>query len=250
MALFLDGIYENGMTANSPSAVRIQFPVRISTGEGKEAVQSSHTMIGLLISEPTLSSANKWGPIISDLSNAQDTASLIGAYHMPTWIGASVQCWKGTDPLKTNIDFMLINYKEGLGLEENLKYLNYLTAIQQEGKLMASTHGGYAPPVLSTNSAQFLSNGDKKSYLKIAQEEKEAGGAFSLLSDNKELGGTMKIWVGQKIVLEGMLLQRLDVTPSIVEVPDGKPLYYKVGMSLVGYKPLLTTFVDNIYNER
>ena len=45
-----------------------------------------------------------------------------------------------------------------------------------------------------------------------------------------------------------MLISRLDVTPSIVEVVDRKPLYYRVSMSLTGSRPLLSTDVDDMYS--
>jgi hypothetical protein len=61
--------------------------------------------------------------------------------------------------------------------------------------------------------------------------------------------GTIAIQFGNKMVLRNMLIGRLNVTPSIVEVPDGKPLYYRVSMDLTGSRPLLSTDVDNMYNS-
>ena len=111
MTLFLDGIYDEGRL--SASTVVIRYP----TVDGG----SRPSMRGLMTSEPTLSSKNKWGPILNDITNIQDVASLLGSSEMWSWIGASVMCWKGTEPIKTNIEFYLINYKRGLNLERKLK---------------------------------------------------------------------------------------------------------------------------------
>ena len=55
------------------------------------------------------------------------------------------------------------------------------------------------------------------------------------------------IKLGNKVLLTKMLISRLDITPSLVEVPDRKPLYYRVSMSLTGTQPLLSTDVDMMY---
>jgi hypothetical protein len=59
--------------------------------------------------------------------------------------------------------------------------------------------------------------------------------------------GTVKIIIGNKLFLSQMLVSRLDVTPSLVEVEGGLPLYYRVSMSLTGTRPLVSSIVDQMY---
>ena len=149
--LFLEGIFDGSAY---PSAVLIDYPIVIdkdSTG--------TRQMTGLLVSEPTISSANSWGPILNDVTNLQDLASLLGTSDMWSWIGASVMCWKGTSPIKTSIEFYLINYKRGLNLEQKIKDLSILTSMTNIGdNAKVRVHGGYEPRVLETNRA-FFNNG-------------------------------------------------------------------------------------------
>lgn len=241
MTLFLDGIYDEGRL--SPSTVVIRYP----TVDGG----SRPSIRGLMTSEPTLSSKNKWGPILNDITNIQDVASLLGSSEMWSWIGASVMCWKGTEPIKTTIEFYLINYKQGLKLDEKLKDLNYLTSLHEmKGKAIAvQVHGGYQARVLETNTAIF-SNGSRENrglgeYLKPFQE----GANY----ENFEQG-TIEIQFGSKMSMRNMLIANMDVTPSIVEVADihgnnPKPLYYRVSLGLIGARPLLSTDVDAMYKR-
>jgi hypothetical protein len=245
MTLFLDGIFDESRV--SPSSVNIKFPVRM-TG-------TREYLTGLLISEPTISSQNKWGPILSDITNIQDVASLLGSEHMWSWIGASVMCWKGTDPVKTTVEFYLINYKKNLRIEEKLKDLNYLTSLYDEGKnISVGVHGGYKARVLETNRTHF-NNGLPKREGKMTSREylERALGDYKLTRGDESWQnmeeGTIAIQFGNKMVLRNMLIGRLNVTPSIVEVPDGKPLYYRVSMDLTGSRPLLSTDVDDMYNS-
>ena len=238
MTLFLDGIFDEGNI--SPSSVYIRYPV--------VGLSTRNSINGLLISEPTMSSGNTWGPILNDVSNIQDIASLIGSPQMWSWIGASVMCWKGTSPLKTSIEFYLINYKPNLGLEQKLKELNYLTSLYDVNREVAvQVHGGYSAKVLEKNRS-FFDNEVKRdkgeSNSNFITRQLERFNSDDLINMEE---GTITIEFGRKLFIRNMLIQRLDVTPSIVEVPDGKPLYYRVSMSLTGSRPLLSTDVDRMY---
>lgn len=244
MSLFLDGIFDQNNV--SPSSVNISFPV---IGQGFDS-----SLTGLLVSEPTMSSSINWGPILNDLSNIQDVASLIGSSQMWSWIGASAMCWKGTSPLKTSIEFYLINYKPGLKLEEKLKQLNYLTSLTRvdDAKIAVQVHGGYKAPVLQANSDYFNNNTSdlRRARTTIRGWMEGIGQDILGFKSNKDINmeeGTITIKFGRKMSINHMLIQKLDVTPSVVEVPDGKPLYYRVSMSLTGSRPLLSVDVDDMY---
>lgn len=259
MTLFLDGIFSiDTMDKLPPSAIRIYFPVADTGGKG---VAYYSKIQGLLTNEVTVSSKIKWGTILNDLSSLQSVAALLGDVKMWTWIGASTMCWQGTEPIKTNFDFYLINYKRNLGLEQGLKNLNMLTAMVQSnssGKVIV--HGGYASKVLEKNVA-LLNNGeggqqkgtqDNSSPDTLAERFVQAidsitwgGGSVPTREELEE--GTVRVQIGNKIFLSQMLLQGLDVTPSLVEVEGGLPLYYRVSMSLTGTRPLVSSIVENMY---
>lgn len=248
MTLFLDGIFDD--YNNSPSSIVIRYPKVGYKG-------SRFTLNGLLVSEPTLSSQNKWGPILNDITNIQDVASLLGSQHMWSWIGASVMCWKGTDPIRTNVEFYLINYKRNLNLDKKLEDLNALTSLSDIGKNVAvEVHGGYAARVLETNKTHFNNGLPKRSNEMTSKQYLETALDNYTLNNNDSdpnwvnmEEGTIEIQFGNKMSLSNMLLGRLDVTPSLVEVPDGKPLYYRVSMSLTGSRPLLSTDVSKMYQK-
>lgn len=258
MTLFLDGIFNTDMVNTlPPSAIRIYFPV---AKEGGEGVDHYEKLQGLLTSEVTVSSQIKWGTILNDFSSLQSVASLLGEAKMWTWIGASTLCWQGTEPVKTSIDFYLINYKRGLRLNQKLTELNMLTAMVGAAGNSSSrvlVHGGYSSKVLQTNR-QLLANGEggEKEGSKKEEENKDYGFLDTVFASLERVGqlrkdqleeGTVKIIIGNKLFLSQMLVQRLDVTPSIVEVEGGLPLYYRVSMSLTGTRPLVSSIVDNMY---
>ena len=249
MTLFLDKIFED----QSPSSVRIVFPVVNRPDSGVEG-SSRATIYGLLTSEVSMSSQNKWGPILNDITNIQDISSLLGESHMWSWIGASTMCWKGTEPLKTGFEFFLINYKKNLYLEHKLTQLNYLTSLFNINKNVAvEVHGGYRAAVLETNKSNFFNNkaqnrGDSALGDFLSPFE-ELSGAFGTDDESVSKNGTINVYVGHKFALTKMLVSRLDVTPSLVELPDGLPLYYRVSISLTGTQPLLSTDVDVMYSR-
>lgn len=263
MTLFLDGIFNTDGISEKlpPSAIRVYFPVA-QRGGANTAYYS--TIQGLLTNEVTVSSQIKWGTILSDLSSLQSVAALLGDKKMWTWIGASTLCWQGNEPIKTNFDFYLINYKRGLKLEEKLKDLNMLAAlIESNDVAKVLVHGGYKSNVLVQNT-YLLNNGQGGKQKGTKEPSDEEGSTLAasftnFLSDllpgsksgsinSEELEqGTVRVVIGNKLHLSQMLLQRLDVTPSIVEVEGGLPLYYRVSMSLTGTRPLVSGIVDEMY---
>ena len=205
-----------------------------------------------------MSSQNKWGPILNDITNIQDVASLLGSSEMWSWIGASVMCWKGTEPVKTTVEFYLINYKRGLKLDEKIKDLNYLTSLYNLDKNVAvEVHGGYQANVLRTNK-EIFNNGVIKKRKESNSIEGQLQGFKTFADDENLEAGTLEIQFGHKMSMRQMLIARLDVTPSLVEVKSispahkgdkPEPLYYKVSLGLIGSRPLLSTDVDVMYQE-
>ena len=253
MVLFLDGLFNSDTTGKMPpSAIKIIFPV-INQQNG--TTRRYDNIYGLLSNEVTVSSQVKWGTILNDVSSLQAVASLLSDKKMWTWIGASTMCWYGTEPIKTGFEFYLINYKRGMKLEEKLTNLNLLTSLVRADKFRVYVHGGYAAKILNTNTIMFNNGVEKQSE---AENSNNSGLIASGLKKLEEFGetpdekfdeGTISILIGNKLTLSQMLIQRLDVTPSTVEVVDGLPLYYRVSMTLTGARPLLSTQVEEMYRK-
>lgn len=247
--LYLDGIFDRGSA--SPSTVRIWIP-RPSPITGFNL-----DLCGLLIGDPTFSLQNKWGPIISDISNLTDVTSLMGTASIATWISASTNCWKGTAPISLNVSFYLINYKStGLNFEEQLKQLGKLAALGKGAFLNGITttaHGGYQADVWANNET-------RRGYFttQAADLSKEQYEGIDAAVEGERSGNNVKSTVqvdfGNKIKIPNLLLVKLDVTKSAVEVAnsDGtnvKPLYYKVDAMFTGVAPAVDTEVEFIFNN-
>ena len=246
--LFLDGIFKWG--SESPSSVKISMPYKSS-----KTLLPLLELVGLMTGDPSFSAQNKWGTIINDISNLADVASLVGSSSMFSWINASTMCWKGTSPLTMGIEFYLINYKKGLHLEEQLKTLVKLAALEadHEAKVGSSfkvlTHGGYAADILEGNdkikgffSMSMPSASDVKDVNLNGLYNAEGTNALSSLT----------VQFGHKSKISNLLLSKIDVTESTVEVAnqdgsDPKPLYYRVNAQFTGVRPLLTVDIDSMF---
>ena len=243
--LFLDGIFD--MSSDSPSTIRLGVPLETS-GNTRGVLR------GLVIGDPTFSAQNKWGPIINDLSNLTDFSSLMGSSSMFSWVSASTMCWKGTTPLNINVEFYLINYKKGLNLGENLKNLVKLASLNADPdatelgqNFKVKVHGGYAASVFESNKDIF-NNVDFKSASDLSMEKVP----FSRDSLGN-IEGSVWISFGHSLRIKNLLLNKIDVTKSTVEVADQnggsiEPLYYRVSASFTGIKPLITTDVDYMFS--
>jgi hypothetical protein len=257
--LYLEDIFSE--SSKNPSSLHIGFPVAKKDGNSNPDVE---VLTGLLASEPTIATGNKWGPILNDVSTLSFFGALAGMKSLPSWIGASAQCWKGTNPLSINLDFYLINYKKGLNLERKLKALTKLTSLTLDRNSLTSVfvHGGYKVDPFSTNASRFnntiadnVKNGQP--YSEEAQKE-YADSLRSTWTDfvkttnqyllgSESTAGTVAIDIGNKLRISKLLVANINVTPSIVEVPDNKPLYYHVTMALHGCRPLVSDDIDEIY---
>lgn len=235
--LFLDGIFTGN--SQSPSSVTVKL-----SGGG----DYNFSLVGLTTSDPSFSAQNKWGPVINDVSNLQDLFSLVGQ-DMASWVHASTMCWKGTSPLIMGAEFYLINYKRGLGLKDKLKKLVKLAAIGKgEGNsgIFVKIHGGYKPNVTSDNNSAYWT-----AQVSSITGLKNFGAGQSIT--NGELC-TITLTFGNKFSVSNLLLSKIDVTESNVEVSDIngnsiEPLYYRVSAQFTGVKPLLTTDVDSIFGS-
>jgi len=250
--LFLDGIFNSD--SNSPSTITISVPVATGTSF---ITKSGSILRGLIIGDPTWSASNKWGPIINDLSNLQDWASLLGENNQFSWINASTMCWKGTAPLAISVEFYLINYARGKSaeLKRNLSNFVKLAAVaksENNSNFRVQVHGGYAPDVLSGNKKFFSSFGDMKSFFNDSSNSSQLDSTIADMYEGSVAKGSLSIRFGHKSTISNLLLSKVNVTESTVEVAgqngeNPQPLYYRVSAQFTGVQPLVTTEIDGMF---
>ena len=247
--LFLDGIYS--YNSDSPSSVRITMPNYDATSNVERI-----NLVGLMTGDVSFSAQNNWGTVISDLSNLQDLASLAGSKNMFAWINASTMCWKGTQPLSIGVDFYLINYKRGLNLESQLKILVKLASLSSStsdfgSEFLAQVHGGYAPDIFQSNKEGFFTIGKISSAQNLSNSI-DTSTFYDSGNITGNARGALQLEFGHKSKIRNLLLSKINVTESLIEVADQnggnqKPLYYKVNAQFVGVKPLITADVDSMF---
>lgn len=248
--LFLDGIFNEDY--NSPSSVIITMPYP----SGK-AIDSPPQLTGLMIGDPTWGAANTWGTVINDISNLSDISSLVGSESMFSWISASTMCWKGTAPLSVGIEFYLINYKKNQNpsLEKNLRSFVKLASLYKDADATVGenfkvlVHGGYAADILEGNAKYFTKSVKDVENLKGTEV---SGLSRDLYNKDGNAKGSVQLQFGHKSTISNLLLSKVNVTESTIEVADQegkniKPLYYKVSAQFIGVKPLLTVDVDRMF---
>lgn len=246
--LYINNIFKSGN--DSPSAVRITMPYPSANSSVKRI-----DLTGLMIGDPSFTTQNKWGTIINDVSNLQDLGSLMSSSSMFSWINASTMCWKGTSPLVMGIEFYLINYARGLNLEEQLKTLVQLSAIDRDmsadknSMSRVTVHGGYAANVMMSNASYWtasvssISDIDKSGVNDIANTDFYSAGNAK---------GSLMVTFGHKSRIRNLLVSRITVTESNVEVADQnggniKPLFYRVSAEFTGVRPLITSDVEDMF---
>ena len=252
MTFYLDNFMPG--TADTPSIVEITLP-------------SNNVFKGLLSNEVTIQLSNKFGALLPGGEMLSDLAQAAGATNIPAWIGASAQGWRGTDPVKFNLEVFLVNYKPRLNYEERLRELAKLATISP-GKgmwggashLTATVHGGYSPDVFASNKYQFISKDD----VSLLSEDGNNLTKKEKFEDMRSLGGiiaqgvsdytgTIKVKIGSNFSLNNLLLNNINITPSVVEVyspsagESPKPLYYRVSMGIITCRAALSTDVEKMF---
>ena len=106
--------------------------------------------------------------------------------------------------------------------------------------------------IVERGSSGFLGIGSKPAIINARVKEEgivETTRAYldTLFKAMDMEEGTCSIEIGNKIKMRKLLVNKFDVTPSLVELPDGKALYYRVSVGFIGTSPLLSTDVDYMY---
>ena len=234
MGLFLDSFMPG--TADSPSIVTLVLP-------------DGTNFRALTASDITVSLGNKFGSLIPDTSALSDVSQMLNNINVAGWIGASTQVWKSTQPISFNLELYLINYKPGLNYEAQLKALAKLATVAPSDypigqSITYKVHGGYAPDIFLDNLKQIEWEGSS-----LATQINNG----SILTNMTK--GTITMKVGSKFRLKNLVLTKLDIQQSIIEVyspargGSPKPLYYKLNIGLMTNKCAVSTDVDNMFGS-
>ena len=255
MTFYIDNFMPG--TADSPSIARIILP-------------DTSSFSALVSSDISVQLANKFGNLLPGVEMLSDIAQLVGAVNIPAWIGASVQGWRGTDPIKLSLELFLVNYKPNLNYEESIRKLTKLCTVSRSdrdgvsGHWTQQVHGGYSTKASAfASKTQFLDRKEsdywtKKDDWNNPQQNVEnltqfGNAIWNGAGGNASFPGTLTISIGNRFELRELLLTSITVTNSNVEVysPSAgdkpKPLYYKLSISVMTCRTALETDVDIMF---
>ncbi len=187
-------------------------------------------IVGFLAEHPSIRMGNKWDSLISDLGTINEFTQL-AQWGASSWISTSKMAWKGTDPIMVTLDFYLLTYLksqvDGTGndgaapISKQAQYLAQLAAISEDpdasgalAGLKVQVHGGYKPNYFEDNQGVF-NHGNLGALLNSS--ERNSSNSYREIDDSK---GTCSIVINgngmNTIILENMLLENLEMTPSTV----------------------------------
>lgn len=247
-------------TVDTPSIATIKLP-------------SGSSFQGLLANDLSVQLSNSWGNLLPGVEMLSEIAQAVGAVNIPAWIGASVQGWRGTSPIKFSLELFLVNYKPHLDYEKKLKELAKLATVSRSsrggpsGHWTQQIHGGYSTTASAfASNLQFLDRGNNGmlSYLKNKIDGNLEASEVTRAENMQALGsaiwdgkggsarfpGTLELKVGTRFELRELILTNISITSSSVEVyspsvgEKPKPLYYKVSMGLMTCRTALYSDVD------
>lgn len=184
--------------------------------------------VGFLTEHPTIRMSNKWDSLISDLGVINEFTQL-AQWGASSWVSTSKAAWKGTEPIVVTLDFYLITYlkaqvdgtgtKASAPISQQASYFARLAALAQGENatglngLNVKVHGGYKPNYFEDNQGVF-NNSNVTSFL----GDKDRKGVH--LVNELDESGTCSIVINgngmNTIILENMLLESLEMTPSTV----------------------------------
>ena len=107
-------------------------------------------------------------------------------------------------------------------------------------------HGGYAADIFAGNRDFFTTQ------VSSVNDLNGTGIGKDWLSNKEFAQGSLILSFGKKSTIKNLLLSKISVTESNVEVANQngsnrKPLYYRVNAQFTGVKPLLSVDVDDMF---
>ena len=248
-------------TADTPSIATVILP-------------DTSSFTALVANDVSVQLSNKFGNLLPGVEMLSEIAQAVGAVNIPAWIGASVQGWRGTDPIKLNLELYLVNHTPGLNYEEKLRRLAKLATISKSsmngpgGHITQQVHGGYSTTASAfASNLQFMDREDTDYIAKRKDGNKQDDSTtyqnldvlgqsiWSGRGGKAKFPGTLTICIGTRFELRELLLTSLTITPSLVEVyspsvgEKPKPLYYKVYMGLMTCRTALESDVNFMFKD-
>ena len=232
MTLILNQIF-----TNSKSGI-VQITLPKPSGTSRNSTTAT-TIKGFLLNDPTIRVRNQWGSILPDDGSLNELIQMTGQQNLFSWVAASSAAWKASDPISVGLDFYLLSINKNSNIKSQAGSLMSLAALQTSGEgssgladdVAVNVHGGYRVDLLEGNKDiginALLTN------------------AFSSLSGDKE--GTLKIKIGDQVILKNMLLEECSAEHSSVQVAEGIPLYIKISATFRMFRAPLVADLESIY---
>lgn len=217
---------------------------------------SYNNVIGFLSEDPSIKMGNKWDSLVPDLGSINEFMQ-IAQKDAASWISTSKMAWKGTEPIKIDLNFYLITYLKSqvdgrtvgnvMPISKQAECFAKLVAVDQSDNatgafkdLRINVHGGYKPNYFADNNEVINNNvvlskkDDENKNIRLVEEE-TTGTCHIVINGNGM----------NTVVLRNMLLESLDMTPSTVRAGywngdldssasfrgSSEPLYIKVNAS-------------------
>lgn len=199
-----------------------------------------HALVGLVEQDIKFKSGITWGSIMPDLQTLNEISQIVNSQNMVSWISSSTGSWKSTKPFEFDITFYLVTHsldkaKQPHNIKEQASWLVKMCALHTTDFATARVHGGYTLNLIQDNEHQSAS-----SYFTPDGKINPAH-ARKLTEVND---GLITMVLGDTMVIDKLLVQNVDITPSSVQVASGIPLYIKVDASFRTHRALLTEDID------
>lgn len=180
---------------------------------------------GILQDDIQIQMGNNWSPFSelnpSVMEKLQGLQQIWQADSVTNYIPTSGMAWKGTEHIRIQTSFYLVNFNPSIDIQKSAKTLAELCALKPDGSTATGFHGGYKMDLYHDNGS--LNN--KMDYKQV------------------DIKGTCEIRVNSQhhTCIKGLLAKDIQLQPSTVSVWNhrrgcGEPLYYIVNMSFTGHR--------------
>lgn len=229
--MYIENLLNNNETP--PGTVSLILPNANADG-------GTHTIKGLIEQDVAFDMGVSWGSIIPNMESLTQFSQIVNNQNVFTWVSSSSAAWKGTDPFNFKITFWLVTYKYGqYPIKQQALALAKLCALYCDGENFATAkvHGGYT-----------LNLGDSNKSFRNIGFDKDFNPNSKILSKLvKQNQGLITMKLGGSLTIDKLLVEKVTLTPSSVQVDKDTPLYIKVDATFRTNRALLVSDLENMF---
>jgi hypothetical protein len=218
-SLFLNSI----LTQNTAGKVTFRLPPPVLGDRSTDII-----LEGWLIENPSFKLGNNWQSVLPNLEALTKGSQIIDINNFVlSFIQNAQSAWTGIEALTIGLNFYLFSNNKESQIRSKFLDLARLASVETGGttSFLSYVHGGYKPDAFGDRTGSWINN--------------------NIVSSNQT--GLITITIGNSFYLQGMLLVDLTQEFSVLEVPDGNPLYIKVSANFKSYRPLEYTELQTIF---